>query len=569
MKSSLTRPIHMRCSYATTLSLLFILASAGTISRPIAEAPVSERAVALGDHNMQWRDASNVPTVRKLLSRYRFIRMTYSRGGKIYELSHYGDATLTIEGLDLSHSVLTEEDLSALTKFRRLRVLILKSATLCGPDAIARYISQLRNIEWLDLSECRSPLGARQLKALSFLRLRGIVLKGNVLMDTTSLIELSRISSTLTSVDISGCNMDEGAWAAIASLAGLQELIARGPKIVIDDKTMSTISTMSSLRRIDISYTNVDMSAFHKLALLKHLASLKAGGLCFTGEAMAKYAEETNISVIDCPNATFEGDSLIQLAGIGMLQEVVLDYSTGVTDVAMEKVILKNPIEALSVVGCDGVGSLVKGALGQGAALKSLNVSETSSAMGDLKYLLQMHRLEELSCWGVALDGAAVSRILQCRTIKRLNLADCDIDDAELSELAKLPALKWINVSNNPAQGIALGDKGAFPCLRSLVASGMSQLQPDYIAGLVSRGLRELTCDGSIISNKVISAMMLAEVVRVEVRLAFQADESELFKLSSVPTIEILIIVQAREKVQRLEAYYEQTVKNAYYAIGE
>jgi hypothetical protein len=368
--------------------------------------------------------------------------------------------------------------------------LALRELSLRGchgiDDSVFEHISQLQELEKLDLRSCERITGRTQ-ALLSHGNCRLSRLRHLNLKSCFGLTDLKGISSlfNLESLNISDCwQLQIGELKHLGKLGNLIELDLSNCRNLCNESgtpipslenmkrlatlklancerirggALSSVAKLANLAFVDLSRcSQLPASDLKYLWRVKSLVRLKASHCSWSGSSALKYVgpvdslEELNLS--GCQNLV--GTSFEPLKHLKNLKRLVLDgcsntplFDRGLTAIASSLASLTH----LSMQNCHTIGDGGVASLGQLQNLQMVNFSDCYGIIGDgFKYWDQMHNLEVVVLQGCSSiqDKGVKWLIVNNRTIRELNLKQCRrITDKTLFCIANhLPKIRVLSL---------------------------------------------------------------------------------------------------------------------------
>lgn len=373
-----------------------------------------------------------------------------------------------LERLQIDGAPCDAADLANLALAPRLRELTLSGC------------AQLRDAGWLD-----APWGGLERLALDWnpgldaaclaglpdspaaATLSALSLRGATASDWSWLGALAR-SPTLTALDLSGCALDEPAFAGLGRLVALTRLDLRAvpgaASPVGDAAWLAHLAQLPALRQLDLGFHALDAAAaIAALAALPRLEALDLAGWELDAAAHARLRAVSTLRTLCCnlwgasPEVEQPLLTLPQVTafrpygGIEPFTESVANLSGWV---ALEQLDLRSSDET-------GDGSLQ--ALEGVPQLRRLLLD--AAQVTDLRPLLSCPRLEVLSLRRCAqLTPEAVGVLARLTHLEVLDLRGCPwVDDAALARLERLDGLRVVLLHGTQVSAAGLD---AFRCAR-------------------------------------------------------------------------------------------------------
>jgi hypothetical protein len=310
------------------------------------------------------------------------------------------------------------------------RVIRVDLSSSWVTDADLALVAALPGIEAIDLSQTKiSDMGLEHLKGLSSVR------------------ELNlHFAEYVTDSGI----------AHITGWKNLERLTLRGTKVT--SRVFGYLALLPSLRRLDISGTEVTDSGFEELAELTELETLAIGGNRILGPALDLLRLVPSLRHLDV--------SGIQRVDSGL-------WGIALNDANMEKLARLTKLESLNLAGANlsdrgldrpghelarrkelhslpEIGSLVE--------LREINLDRTFADHEDLAVLTKLPKLRSLSlAYAPQVDDKAAAVLRELGAIESLRLTATQVGDATLEALAQSRALRQLYVggTNATAEGVA------------------------------------------------------------------------------------------------------------------
>jgi Leucine-rich repeat (LRR) protein len=223
----------------------------------------------------------------------------------------------------------------------------------------------------------------------------------------------------------------------IAHLKGwtaLERLNLRGAKVT--SKVFPMLGRLSSLKSLDIAYTQIDDDGFEELAALPKLAELAIGGNRLTGSCLPLLKPIASLRRLD----------------VGGMQRVDSGlWGLALTDYNLRRLAALTQLESLSLSGAN-LSDRVIDRPGQAEAMRTelrdlgplaglvnlqvLDLSGTPVSGDVLAALASLPRLRELRL-GLArkIDDSAVDKLIALKQVKSLYVAGCGITAQGLARL--------------------------------------------------------------------------------------------------------------------------------------
>ncbi|MEX2141577.1 MAG: hypothetical protein WD894_20090 [Pirellulales bacterium] len=203
--------------------------------------------------------------------------------------------------LDLSHTLISDEGLSCVRPLNRLGALIIQGCEVT--DACLDHVrsSELREL-WIDETDITDEGLAilARLKSLRVLRAR------QTKISAKGLVRLLK-SVPLEILDVSATNLDDASMSAFRHSESLQELSLRETQI----ETLASLPSMSSLRSIDLSLTDVNDEAVQRLGVAApKIEELGLDGTAVSEKTLWQVAKWKSLIVISVRKCKLEASSI-------------------------------------------------------------------------------------------------------------------------------------------------------------------------------------------------------------------------------------------------------------------
>lgn len=255
-------------------------------------------------------------------------------------------------------------------------------------------------------------------------------LKELIIMDCVipSVIESSSFPQFIETLHIKKCSFNTKIFSYISKMVSLKDLsISKSVFTSTETEFYDDLSKISSLIKLDVSYTSVNTRIFSAIEKMVNLKSLNLNGcqeLMYnlnTTEAAKqlsnkRYLEELQWST--CPSPYIINTISLRLTNLkklnlnsSCLDEQIVSISKNLTN--LNHLCLKQT----------GIKDNIRFSLNSLSNLKSLDVSLCGWAMSRLDQICELKNLEELSITIENIDYKIVNEIVSLKKLKLLNLS--------------------------------------------------------------------------------------------------------------------------------------------------
>lgn len=369
----------------------------------------------------------------------------------------YGDITdvgvkalstvATLEDLDLSETLVADASIESLARLPKLKTVNLKDSRvtyrgivrLCEHESIERVVQDGSDWYW-------NPQTLRDSKGTPtpFWRNGGIpadFFRGR-----------SLAGATIDRFEIRGERLPKDVYKAIGNLSSLTSLDLSGCDV--GDTDLPQLATLTKLEKLNLEGTEITAAGLRHLKGMTALQDLTISIMDDWDEVGEHLRNMPSLMVLD---GTFGGfhDDLYEL------------------DRTHLRVALGEPVEnETELVDLTRVpfGPTVKANLSKATHLRALWLGDTPTTDDDLRFLANHHQIEELSLGYTKVTDKIAPLLASLRTLTDLDLSGTSITDETLGQLASLPNLMSLRVNHT-----AVTDAGVekLTKVRSLVEIGL------------------------------------------------------------------------------------------------
>lgn len=267
-------------------------------------------------------------------------------------------------------------------------------------------------------------------ETLGFLRelksLRGLNLADSSFSDE-SLPVLEQVSSTLTNLDLRGCQLTDKAPAVIARFAGLRALRFNGKngETSISDDGVKTLAACTSLKVLALDeLTFVGTEGLSALTALKDLEELYVAGTIVDDDSCTVIADFPKLKKLRLARNQVSDDALETLSKCALLEELDLSEDSLITN--------------------DGMAHLAKL-----TGLKKLNLWRVQISDEGVLMLASLTRLEWLNLDNTKLSDAGLPALKNMKSLDFLHLGSTQITADGAPLLFHLTSLKDLKITRS------------------------------------------------------------------------------------------------------------------------
>jgi hypothetical protein len=402
------------------------------------------------------------------------------------------------------------------------------------PNELITALTALPKLKSVRLERCN--ITTAQLQMLSQLPLRLLSLSDSKRPESgTSSLELH---SEITDLDLSGCDwISEEDLEELAKLPKLQSLSLSRTRI--SNTALQTFAGSSSLNRIDLSYcTQLNDEILTTLQNFRGLRQVMLAGVPLNLHKTAEFQRVNPDKHLACDlmlapdlvellsrysRKTNEVDAEIEGGGArstGLRTSLVLDLSEP-ADLSLLRYL--PDLNTLKLTG-PGVNNSTLAVVFSLEQLRSLHLSRPNGTVSALSGACNLKRLEHLTLDNLNFDTETMTLLamlqnlrslsLESTTIEKdktlnsvalpnlthlifkgvtgaslfleattaphlehMHLVSCNLCDDDLKPIRRFPALKWVDLSENPVQGLTLGQLADLP-IRTLLMENTALNDP-------------------------------------------------------------------------------------------
>lgn len=356
----------------------------------------------------------------------------------------------SLSALFLSHSKVTEKGVGHLVKMRSLETLELygneigdagverlrelKSLRRLGigsdhylSDDGLRHLTDLENLEWLDLSN--TSIGDQALARLKNL----------------PRLQYLRLTDT---------NVSDGGLAHLRDFRSLQDLLLPAG---ISDRGLEHVSKVGTLRSLLVQHspiTDAGVSALERLAFLETLqiccAPVEKDTPGVTDKSAASLVRMAGLKVLWLQLSGITDHGLAQLTGLKSLETLQL-AGNQITWEGLRHLRRFPALTDLTVTGIRGEDLTLRHlAALTGLKRLAINGSGRFDSDAELTHLAGLTRLEELSISGIPIEDEGLEHLAELTSLRNLRLYDRDlirVGDAGLRHLKDMRKLQVLQIT--------------------------------------------------------------------------------------------------------------------------
>ncbi len=340
----------------------------------------------------------------------------------------------TVRKLDLSETNIDVYGFMKLSRLIKLEEIDLSVVHLHNRENWVNVIPRLpMTIRKIDLRNTYIDIdGLSELSCLT--SLEEINLWGFHLANPADWISVMQsLPVTIKRVDLSETNIDTSALCELSRLASLEEISLTGVLLSDPSKWASVLQSLPlTVRKIDlndicIDDSSLDISALRELSRLTRLEEIKLCGVrLINREGWSSVMQSLPLTVkkMNLRDANIDLSGLLELSRFTNLEEIGLSYALLTSEDSWVSVIQSLPV-----------------------TVKGIDLAETNIDTSDLCALSRLTSLEEVNLYDVKLanpgDWTSVMLSLPI-TVKKIDLAKSNIDASGLRELSRFIHLEEI-----------------------------------------------------------------------------------------------------------------------------
>lgn len=238
---------------------------------------------------------------------------------------------------------------------------------------------------------------------------------------------------------------------SFAALEGLDLTCLRASTL-----TAKALSRLGALRRLAIASTGITAAEIAKLTVFAALRTLELGSLALHEKALAYVGALPALERLEMNNARKLSPALFDgLAASAKLIELEIDHAP-VTSAMLFSVLMRCPIESLSIGGCGGLDASVFTAISCCKTLRRLRMGFVERPDAALTALRELPSLAELDIvYARGLSQPALRGLAEIASLRAIQAQGVAVDDATL--LAWVDALPLESCSVYDSAGISRG----------------------------------------------------------------------------------------------------------------
>ena len=343
----------------------------------------------------------------------------------------------------------TDADLAILDQLQNLHDLAITGIAVTD-DTIAR-IHACRELHHLRLENLQTITG-KSLEVLSSLpELRSLALVNLPLGDDA--ITIVAQLSKLTKLRVNNLPITDASFAALTSIAGLEDLEFGGGKIKVASGSWANVVAMRKLTHLIGRGEDLDADVVGQIARCTHLTRLKLEGSGITDAALTSVSALTHLTSLDVSKTKVSGACFKKWPARHALETLKMDECPSLDDAVLHAIVASFPkLQTLELSGSAG-------------AITTAGAAACTRLRG----------LTALKLVGEIASDAIAAEIARIETLTQLNLGKAKITESGLSSLARLPKLGKLNLSNPPITDGALKALKKFRALKEITIGTETQ----------------------------------------------------------------------------------------------
>ena len=431
--------------------------------------------------------------------------------------------------IELSETRVDDAGLAGLGAFPKLETLILSKTDVRGPGLAG--LKDAKQLSVIKLNDTR--INDAALAGLVELpKLTRLEVSSTRITDAT-LVRIARAKGLfygphlaghgngverLTYLDIYGTNVTGDGIRRLAALKGLRELYAGGTGA--DDASIAALRGLGDLFHLDLQGTRVTDASLEPIGKFKNLNSLNLSGTAMTGSTISKLSGIEELRTLNLAGTGISNKTLDTIARV-LVREVNADNGSGggfawlnrliMTDTNVSGEGLENiwRMKHLVALHLDGTKVADKGLehLSLLPELQHLWLDGTAVSDAGLAALSNSHKLRTLSLKGTEISDEALRQI--GNPIQELALSHTHVSDAGVRTLAGKEGLQILKLAGTTVSDRALESIARLPNLRviDLAATPISDRGVATLKTLPS--LDELRLDRTSITDRAAESLAL------------------------------------------------------------
>jgi Leucine-rich repeat (LRR) protein len=412
----------------------------------------------------------------------------YLRGTSVTDAGLKNLSGLTeLTDLDLADIGISDEGLAALAPLTKLRRLNLQasSVTDAGLDAIrgmtglqelSLYRTKVTNAglaKLANLKELRSiDLRYSRATASGVKELVASLPKLDVMFQSNSNGEVKRTTSAesvaakgepaiatwlrsiggtvemknghVTGVSMKSTSITDREMEIFTKLPQLAELSLRNTEV--SEVGVAHISSILSLKKLDLSYTLLSDSAMPRLKPLVNLETLSLNSTQVEGSGLAAIEGLANLRELNIENTPLKNDALPHIGKLTGLERLSIRY-TDINDKGMPGLADLKNLKRLNLAGDDIRDAGLKNLTGM-TGLEDLDLSFCRFTESGLKVLTGLSNLKKLGLNQTSTNDEALDSVAKFSKLESLSLEYTAVSDAGFAKLAGLSGMTELHLDH-------------------------------------------------------------------------------------------------------------------------
>ncbi len=372
----------------------------------------------------------------------------------------------TLENLDLSGAVVSDQGLKHLARLTNLRILILPEksvAPLNGSGLV--YLKALTRLEALGLANTAvTDAGLANLKGLTALKaldLRSTRVTGTGFDDFRGFTNLQILNLDDTPFTDAGMKNVQGMTglrelrleetevtdAGLVYLKGLRNLtVLELSGTPVTGTGFAALHGLTEIQSLGLNQSRFEDAGLEHLAGMRKLRSLGLAGTPVTGNGFVHLKTLTQLTDLHLRQSQVNDIGLGQFPGLPLLE--TLDLSkTNVTDAGLKSLKRLPGLQSLALENTQVAGTGLDGLRGA-TALRSLQLGGTQVTDDALVYLKACGNLNALELDGTRVGDAGLVHLKGLAKLEALGLSNTQVGDDGLAFLKGLINLRTLGVQN-------------------------------------------------------------------------------------------------------------------------
>ncbi|MDR1383912.1 MAG: hypothetical protein LBJ67_08730 [Planctomycetaceae bacterium] len=251
---------------------------------------------------------------------------------------------------------------------------------------------------------------------------------------------------TVKSVNLVGIDVNNSQLYGLEQFQSLESLIVASfekPNEQITDTSMERLSSVKTLKSLDVSGTAITGGVLQKWNGLTSLSQLKMSGRLHGG--FAGFAERfPSLTSVAFDHSDVNDEDLAEIVKVKRLNVIFLS-NTAVTD---KGIALLGQLTALRNIRISNTSLTDDGLkpLGQLKQLKNIDLSNTSVGNATLALLGTLPQLERINLYMTKATDEGIDAILPLQNVTWLNLDACQIGDLTVPKLSAFKKMTFLHL---------------------------------------------------------------------------------------------------------------------------